>query len=81
MLAGFGLGLVVWRIGARLGVGLLGLALGLALAGWWWAALGPRVAAGLQDWLPLVLAPVESRPSIWLISACTCRLSKRAVCD
>ncbi|SDK54666.1 amino acid ABC transporter permease [Paracoccus chinensis] len=61
VLAGFALALVVWRLGARLGVGLLGLALGVAAAVWWWAALGPRVAADLQGLMPLALVPVESR--------------------
>lgn len=61
VLAGFALGLAVWRLAGRLGLGMVGLALGLAFAVWWWAALGPRVAADMQGLLPLSLVPVESR--------------------
>lgn len=61
VLAGFVLALAVWRVGVRFGAGLIGLALGVAAAVWWWTALGPDVAADLQRLLPLSLAPVESR--------------------
>ena len=61
VLGGFVLALIVWRIGVRLGAGLVGLALGVLAAAWWWTALGPRIAADLQALLPLTLVPVESR--------------------
>lgn len=61
VLAGLVLALIIWRIGARLGMALIGLALGVVAAVWWWTALGPRVAADLQGLMPLALAPVESR--------------------
>lgn len=60
-LAGFVVGLAAWRVGARLGLGMLAGALGVAatLAWWWW--IGPRVAADLQALLPVALERVESR--------------------
>ncbi|MBB1491089.1 ABC transporter permease subunit [Paracoccus sp. MC1854] len=61
VLAGFALALIIWRTLGRFGAGLIGLALGVGFAVWWWTALGPRVAADLQALLPMALAPVESR--------------------
>lgn len=60
-LAGFVLGGVVWRLAARVGLGLLAVALGIAATVAWWLWLGTDAAADLHAMLPVALDRVESR--------------------
>ncbi len=59
VLAGFLIGLAVWRVTARLG--LLAVALGVVAAVLWWLVYAGPAAQDLQAVLPLSLPPVESR--------------------
>ena len=61
VLAGFLVGLAVWRLAAAIGLGMLSAALGIAAAVAWWLWLGPRVATDLQGLFPFALQSVESR--------------------
>ncbi|WP_299361376.1 amino acid ABC transporter permease [uncultured Paracoccus sp.] len=59
VLAGAIIGLVVWRLLARLGV--VGAVLGLLAAVAWWAFYAGAAAADLQVLVPAALPPVSSR--------------------
>ena len=58
VLAGFAVGLGVWRLAARLG--LLATALGVLAAAGWWLFLQAGVAEHLEALLPLSIPQVES---------------------
>ncbi|ARJ68908.1 amino acid ABC transporter permease [Paracoccus contaminans] len=57
-LAGFAVGLAVWRLTAR--AGLLSAALGALAAAGWWLYVQAGLAASLGGFVPLSIAPVES---------------------